>query len=129
MRKLTTTFTKTYCDDETLWKQNIKSQSLPIIFANPEMHKAPPAFEFIVAAKNSSIKPLEETCKMTLTHYTHHFMNYCVTIVANMGQNRYVSVNDSHIVVSKLKKIDKINQILQETSVHCVSVTETLSNG
>ncbi len=91
--------------------QNIKSQSLPIIFANPKIHKTPPAFRFIVAAKNSSIKPLEETCKMILAHYTQHFRNYCGTIVTNMGQNRYVSVNDSHSVVSKLKKIDKINEI------------------
>jgi len=90
--------------------KTLQSDHLPIIFATPKMHKNPPGFRFIVAAKNSSLKQLELECKNFLSHYTLHFKNYCNTIKMNTGHERYIAVTDSQTIVTSLKYSNSLQQ-------------------
>lgn len=81
----------------------IKTNALPIIFATPKMHKNKPSFRFIVAAKNASIKPLEEVTKNILKFYTMHFENYCYAIERNSERKFNVSINNSMKVSNEVR--------------------------
>ena len=87
------------------------NQTLPKIFATAKMHKNPPAFRTIVAAKKSSTKGLEKLCQKILKHYTRHFENYCKAALACTGDQLFTPISNSFSLVSKLRQIGTINYI------------------
>ena len=84
---------------------NIESenQCIPVLYANPKLHKNPYKFRFIAGAYNSSIKPLSLILHRVLKHFKEHFVRYCRVSEKQSGKKLYIAVQSSYDIVNYLK--------------------------
>ena len=88
------------------------NEEIPVLFGIPKFHKNPVKMRYIAGASKSTMKPLAITAHNMLRMMKSHFIQYCKVIETRTREKRYISIQSSNQVVTKIeahaRKFDRI---------------------